>query len=65
MRARPDLWGEGLGNDPSYPAPRHHAVAWSMVRKHPDTLILTLVIRIFCSPALVSTHPLLMTNRFS
>ncbi len=20
MRARPDLWGEGLGNDPSYPA---------------------------------------------
>ncbi len=21
MRARPALWGEGLGNDPSYPAP--------------------------------------------
>ena len=21
MRARPVLWGEGLGNDPSYPAP--------------------------------------------
>ena len=20
MRARPGLWGEGLGNDPSYPA---------------------------------------------
>ena len=21
MRARPALWGEGIGNDPSYPAP--------------------------------------------
>ncbi len=21
MSARPALWGEGLGNDPSYPAP--------------------------------------------
>ncbi len=24
MRARPALWGEGLGNDPSYPAPIRH-----------------------------------------
>ena len=29
MRARPGLWGEGIGNDPSYPAPREMTHATS------------------------------------
>ena len=37
MRACPDLWGEGLGNDPSYPAWRQRAALGGLASRQAET----------------------------